>query len=172
MAANAQPDPYLADQYRQVQGANQGVILEIRRIELVMKNFRWDDLMRWKEGRLLTEPFRGMYFPGPGGYDLDRDGSTDVVIYEGTKPTEKGPQYLKLGSEIDLQNGKSGGSILINRNIRKSFDEDKHYLYPIPIQEAATQPGTHAEPRLERRAVVTVQASKQEVIGAWRPALQ
>ncbi len=140
MAANAQPDPYLADQYRQVQGANQGVILEIRRIELVMKNFRWDDLMRWKEGRLLTEPFRGMYFPGPGGYDLDRDGSTDVVIYEGTKPTEKGLQYLKLGSEIDLQNGKSGGSILINRNISKSFDEEKHYLYPIPIQERQLNP--------------------------------
>jgi hypothetical protein len=56
-AANANPDPYLASQYINVTGPNKGVILEIRRergIELVMEGFRWDDLMRWKEGHLVA----------------------------------------------------------------------------------------------------------------------
>lgn len=136
--ANANPDPYLMEQYTHASGANLGVILEIRRerrIELVMESFRWDDLMRWKEGHLLTKQFKGMYFPGLGKYDLDHDGAIDVVLYEGTKPTEKGPQYLKLGSEIELENGQNGGLILVNKNIPKTFDESKDYLYPIPIQE-------------------------------------
>ncbi|MCH5597722.1 RagB/SusD family nutrient uptake outer membrane protein [Niabella ginsengisoli] len=112
VSANADPDDYLADQYVNVTGANKGVILEIRRerrIELVMESFRRNDLMRWKEGHLYTEQFKGMYFAGVGPYDLDGDGDTDVYIYTGTKPTEKGPQYLKLGSEILLEGNTSGG---------------------------------------------------------------
>ena len=137
-AANADPDPYLASQYVNVSGANKGVLLEIRRerrIELVMESYRWDDLMRWKEGHLLAEQFKGMYFPGLGQYDLNKDGQVDVVIYEGTKPTTKGPQYLKLGSEIVLENGRDGGLILVNANIDKAFTENRDYLYPVPIQE-------------------------------------
>ncbi|MGX5816820.1 RagB/SusD family nutrient uptake outer membrane protein [Chitinophaga lutea] len=137
-AANATPDPYIAAQYPNVAGANKGVILEIRRerrIELVMESYRWDDLMRWKAGQQLTRTFKGMYFTGLGSYDLDRDGKIDVIIYEGsTKPTGA-PQVLKLGSEIVLENGKNGGPVVINANITKSFDEEKDYLWPIPIQE-------------------------------------
>ncbi len=137
-AANATPDPYMAAQYINLFPNNKGVILEIRRerrIELVMESYRWNDIMRWKEGQALTRQFKGMYFPGLGKYDLDRDGKIDVVIYEGTKPTEKGPQYLKLGSEIVLEKDKQGGYILINKQIGKTFDETKDYLFPIPIQE-------------------------------------
>ncbi|PQA55722.1 RagB/SusD family nutrient uptake outer membrane protein [Siphonobacter curvatus] len=136
--ANADVDPYLAAQYTHVSEANRGVILEIRRerrIELVMESYRWNDLMRWKEGHLVADQFKGMYFPGLGKYDLDNNGTTDVVIYEGTKPTEKGPQYLKLGSEVVLEGGKNGGLVLINSNQTKSFNENRDYLYPIPIQE-------------------------------------
>ncbi|WP_255157863.1 RagB/SusD family nutrient uptake outer membrane protein [Siphonobacter sp. BAB-5385] len=136
--ANADVDPYLAAQYTHVSGANRGVLLEIRRerrIELVMESYRWNDLMRWKEGHLVADQFKGMYFPGLGKYDLDNNGTTDVVIYEGTKPTEKGPQYLKLGSEVVLEGGKNGGLVLINSNQTKSFNENRDYLYPIPIQE-------------------------------------
>src|SRR3546814_4267184 len=87
-AANANPDPWLAGQYTEVNGLNKGVILEIRRerrIELVMENFRWDDLMSWKEGHLLAEQFYGQYLPGVGSYDLDAAGNTDLVIYTGEK---------------------------------------------------------------------------------------
>ncbi len=138
-AANTDPDPYLAAQYKNVTGTNKGVILEIRRerrIELVMENyFRWDDLIRWKEGHLLTQVFKGMYFPGPGEFDLDADGDTDLIIYEGTKPGVNNVQLLKLGSEILLENGNKGGNIMVNSHINKKFDETRDYLYPIPQQE-------------------------------------
>lgn len=138
-AANLNPDKYLADEYKNVNGANKGVILEIRRerrIELVMESYRWDDIMRWKEGPLLTRQFKGMYFPGVGEYDLDQDGKIDVMLYEGTKPTApSGTQIYKIGGEILLENGASGGNIVINPHITKSFDEKKDYLYPLPTQE-------------------------------------
>lgn len=137
--ANAQPDPYQAQQYTQLTGNNVGVILEIRRerrVELVMENFfRWDDIIRWKEGQLLTKTYKGMYFPGPGSYDLDKNGKVDLVIYEGAKPNVSGAQLLKLGSEILLENGNKGGNIVVNGHITKKFNETRDYLYPIPTQE-------------------------------------
>ncbi|TDH27016.1 RagB/SusD family nutrient uptake outer membrane protein [Segetibacter sp. 3557_3] len=148
-AANANPDTYLANQYRNVTGVNKGVVLEIRRerrIEMVMENLRWNDLMRWKEGRLLTEIFKGMYFPGPGRYDLDGDGKADVNIYTGTKPTEAGVFYLKLGSEVDLENNTNGGNIVVNRNIPKKFNEQRDYLYPVPTQELLLNPNLKQNP--------------------------
>jgi hypothetical protein len=135
--ANATPDPYLAGQYTHVSTTNKGIILEIRRerrIELVMEGFRWNDLMRWKEGHLLTEQFKGQYFPGPGAYDLDRNGTIDVQIYTTTRPSGTSV-LLKLGSDIDLEKGTSGGNIVVNKNIAKKFNEDRDYLYPVPVQE-------------------------------------
>lgn len=69
--ANSKPDPYLmsaATGYPNVKGANQGVILEIRRertIELAMEGFRYYDIMRWKEGKLFENDLLGIYVPGP-----------------------------------------------------------------------------------------------------------
>lgn len=148
-AANANPDAYLAAQYKNVNGANKGVILEIRRerrIEMVMENLRWNDLMRWKEGQLITQPFKGMYFPGPGKFDLDADGKADIWIYTGTKPTEPGYHYLKLGTEIELENGVNGGNVVINKNLSKKFDETKDYLYPIPSGEIQQNPNLKQNP--------------------------
>jgi len=149
-ASNSNPDPYLADEYKNVSGGNAGVILEIRRerrIELVMESFRWDDIIRWKEGQLLTRQFKGMYFPGVGQYDLDGDGKVDVVIYEGTKPSvPSGVQALKLGGEILLENGANGGNIVVNPHISKVFNENKDYLYPLPIQELQLNPNLTQNP--------------------------
>lgn len=137
--ANANPDGYLAGQYTHVEGADRGVILEIRRerrIELVMEGLRWDDLMRWKEGHLLAEPFKGMYFPGPGEYDLDHSGNVDLVIYTGDKPEgPAGAVLVKLGGEIDLENGENGGLVWVHKNIEKKFDETKDYLFPLPTED-------------------------------------
>ena len=86
--ANANPDPYLKEWYPHVESDdNQGIILEIRReraIELVMEGFRYYDIMRWKEGKIFEKPFLGIYFPGPGEYDLDGDGTNDVYLYLST----------------------------------------------------------------------------------------
>lgn len=142
--ANSNPDPYLEKQYPHVEGSNKGVILEIRRerrIELVMESFRWDDMMRWKEGKTFEEQFKGMYFPGLGPYDLDEDGEIDVCLYENEKPSLEGKniQYLKLNSDIVLEYGNKG-CIVVNPHLDKIWDENKDYLYPIPIQERLLNP--------------------------------
>lgn len=148
--ANANPDPYLVRQYPYVNGQNKGVVLELRRerrIELVMESFRWDDMMRWKEGATFTEQFKGMYFPGLGSYDLDGDGKIDVCLYKDTKPSLEGKsiQYLKLNNDITLENGESG-CIVVNPHIKKVWDERKDYFYPIPIQERLLNPNLAQNP--------------------------
>lgn len=138
-AANTNPDNYLITEYPNVtKGQNLGVLLEIRRerrIELVKEGHRYRDLLRWKEGKRLENKFYGMYFPGVGNYDLDKDGKVDLVIYAGTSPTRQpGVQYQKLG-ELVLENGVNGGRIVNLPDILKKWDEKKDYLYPIPTQE-------------------------------------
>lgn len=146
--ANGSPDAYLAKLYPNVTGANKGVILEIRRergVEMVMENFRWDDVMRWKVGSIFVEQFRGMYFPGVGTYDLDEDGKMDLCIYKDEKPDAGNLQYLKLDSEIKLEHGEKG-HIVVNPQIEKVWDENKDYLYPIPIQERLLNPALTQNP--------------------------
>lgn len=138
-AATASPDPYLLTAYPNVSRSGMtGVILEIRRerrVELVKEGLRYQDLLRWKEGAKVAQPFYGMYFPGVGEYDLDQDGKLDLVIYQGTAPIKKpGVQYQKLG-ELVLENGSNGGRIVNLPDIDKKWIESKDYYYPIPTQE-------------------------------------
>ncbi|SFD47773.1 Starch-binding associating with outer membrane [Chitinophaga sp. CF118] len=142
-AANADPDSYLANQYTHVTGTNKGIILEIRRerrIELVMEGFIWNDLMRWKEGHLLAVQYKGAYFPGEGNFDLDGDGNTDLIIYSGNPPSVPNVQFLKLGTDIVLENGTAGGNIIVNGTIPKTFSEERDYLFPLPTQELLLNP--------------------------------
>lgn len=148
--ANANPDPYLEGEYPNVTGSNKGVILEIRRqrrIELVMEGFRWNDLMRWADGPDVAKEFYGAYFPGPGSYDLDGNGTVDVVIYTGTEPpVQQGVVYLKLGSDVSLRNGVNGGDIVIAPNTPKVFHVNRDYLNPIPAQELLLNPNLKQNP--------------------------
>lgn len=149
MLSNSNPDPYLASQYTHVSSANKGVILELRRerrIELVMEGFRWNDLIRWKEGHLLTEQFKGAYFPGTGNYDLDGDGKTDLVIYTGNQPVVPDAQFLKLDVDISLENGSAGGNIVVNPNTPKTFREERDYLFPLPSQDLLLNPNLKQNP--------------------------
>ena len=139
--ANANPDPYLMSAetgYPQVDGPNKGVILEIRRertIELFGEGFRYDDLMRWKEGKAFEKQFRGMYVPALDPekkfvvLDLNGNGKSDaldVCVYDGEQvPTENMyPElsgistFLKLGDNIELEHGAKGGNIIVH-DIRK-----------------------------------------------------
>ncbi|MGV8138420.1 MAG: RagB/SusD family nutrient uptake outer membrane protein [Mangrovibacterium sp.] len=142
-AANANPDRYLSDAatgYSNVSGTNKGVILEIRReraIELNQEGFRFDDLVRWKAGYCINQSTYGMYFPGPGAYDLSGDGKADATLYaKGTpKPTVTSGVAYEIGSEIILSEGNKG-YIYYHKNIERTpFDEVRDYLYPIPINE-------------------------------------
>ena len=158
-AANANPDPYLLSEkwgYRNVEaGANQGVILEIRRersVELAQEGRRWDDLMRWKEGKCIDQEMYGMYFPGPGEYDLTGDNVPDVCLYTdeaqiGDKKKD-GVVYLKIGEKtggIILSDGTKG-YIDSQQGIQHTFDESRDYFYPIPVNERTLNPNLSQNP--------------------------
>lgn len=131
--ANATPDAILLARHPNVSGSNTGVILEIRRerrVELVMEGFRYDDLMRWKNGKLLEARFNGMYFSGLGTFDIDGNSSSDVVLFTGTPPNNA-LQKIEIGSVITLSNVTSGNLVPFADRV-KSFDESRDYLYPIP----------------------------------------
>lgn len=134
--ANAKPDTFLLSNdfgYINVdKGANQGVILEIRRersIELVNEGHRYYDLMRWKEGRRFTRPFYGPYLPGSGFYDFDGDGKEEVDIWDNGMEIP-----IEIGVDIFLSEGDLG-LIVAHQDRQRTFDEGRDYLYPIPISE-------------------------------------
>lgn len=151
VSANANPDPYLMWKdgvdnkeqtgYPGVSGDYMGVILEIRRertIELLMEGFRFYDLCRWKAGACIDEPIYGMYFPGPGEYDLTGDGKTDLVLVAkgASKPADQeGVAVYELDNEIYLTGGTSGYVDRHHNVQRNGFNEDRDYLYPIPLDE-------------------------------------
>lgn len=127
-------DPVLAAAYPNVGGTLQNMILEIRRerrVELACEGFRYDDLMRWKSGALLARPFLGMYFPGPGSYDLNGDGTVDVVLV--TTATTASNQK-QIGVDIFLTNGNSG-NVVPYPALVKAFSENKNYYFPLPTTE-------------------------------------
>ncbi|SHJ24931.1 RagB/SusD family nutrient uptake outer membrane protein [Bacteroides stercorirosoris] len=134
--ANQSPDAIMAAMYPTVTGTNKGVLLEIRRerrIELALEGFRWDDLVRWRAGKLLEPHFTGMYFPSLGEFDLDNDGKIDLLLYkEGNEPQSNASQKVKIGGVIQLTGGDKGYLIGFKDN-KKKFDEERDYLYPIPM---------------------------------------
>lgn len=144
-AANANPDNnYLGSTkygYINVTGTNKGVILEIRReraVELAQElDFRWYDLMRWKAGNCMTQDLIGMYFPGYGDYDLDNDGTMDICIHNGTVPsTSTATSQLKVatGASVVFSQGTKGNLVPYSTR-KRSFDEERDYLYPIPTDD-------------------------------------
>ncbi|XBO45831.1 RagB/SusD family nutrient uptake outer membrane protein [Pedobacter sp. KACC 23697] len=156
-AANANPDPALQLQYPNVT-ANAGVILEIRRerrVEYAFENMRFDDLMRWKAGKLLTTSPQGMYFAGLGKYDLTGDGVDDIILIDRTAtiPGEDQKEKNSLGvkliyyrtgligtdATVYLKNGNNGGNI-VTENVTRNFEEPKFYYRPIPQQQVILNP--------------------------------
>lgn len=145
-AANANPDPYLASAetgYPNVSGANKGVILEIRRergIELVQESFRIEDLFRWKCGKCLDQAITGMFFAGPGEYDLSGNGKVDVVLYPNGTAKPKVPEgavAYEIGKDMVLTDGSHGyvDWHTMVKSERNGFNENRDYLYPIPSDE-------------------------------------
>lgn len=138
--ANANPDSYLSTGeygFPNVSGNNKGVILEIRRertVELMMEGFRYYDIMRWKAGKLFEKSFLGIYFSRLGNFDLDNNGTIDVCLYQGSKPSSPASVFLEVGKDIILTEGDKG-YIEVHGNINRVFREDRDYLYPIPTEE-------------------------------------
>ena len=141
-ASNDNPDPYLESAefgYRNVSGANKGVILEIRReraLELAMEGFRLSDLTRWREGKCLEQPIYGVYFPGKGKYDLTGDGVADINIWTGVNPKSKDMVDFELGVNTGIiLSGDTSGYMDYHKSTARTFDENRDYYYPIPSKE-------------------------------------
>ncbi len=154
--ANANPDPYLTSAeygYQNITSlapSNLGVLLEIRRertIELCLEDSgRWNDIVRWKEGKCFDQALHGMYFSGPGAYDTTGDGKADYYLYDTKAAPETAKdliciqiqnididgQYVPFTDGIILSDGKSG-YIDMHKDKRQAFNESRDYLYPLPI---------------------------------------
>ncbi len=142
-SAPAAYDPYLASYY--LNQSTDKWILEIRReraIELVHEDLRYDDLMRWKLGKLLERTWTGIYIAQKNTpYDLNNDGVMDVAVVDVLPPAASrvpGVVYLVVGTSYRLSNGTSG-------NIEYGFSQnrlwlDKKYLRPVPNSAIQTNP--------------------------------
>ena len=140
-------DPYLQREFLNP-GVTDPLILEVRReraIELAMEGFRYQDLMRWKLGQHLAEPYYGIYFPGVGKYDIDGDGDIDYNIYTEGKADSSIPRNLKLNTDIFLSEGDKGMMMPVH-NILFEFDPVRDYLYPVPINERTLNPNLTQNP--------------------------
>lgn len=133
-------DPYLQSVY--FPGIGDPAILEVRRergIELALEGLRWDDLMRWKRGELLSRPWRGMYVTANKYYDLNEDGVQDVYFHTGTVPSPSipGVVYHNItagnSSQRSLQNGTTG-LLQWQININRVWN-DRLYLRPIAASD-------------------------------------
>lgn len=148
--ANANVDPYMAEQYFNVAGANKGVILEIRRerrVEMAFEGLRKDDLFRWKLGtNMIKKLQQGIYIPALGPLDVTGDGVPDIAVLASPQDSDKETYpglilyYLKDKSGTEntwyLENETSGHiQITAFRDADRKFTEPKYYFYPIPTSE-------------------------------------
>lgn len=154
--ANGTPDAFLSSYYtdKHLDGPDKGLILEIRRertVELVNEGFRLWDMLRWHEGQQLCPAsntlgpgFIGCWFPGLGEYDMNNDGTPDLCIYTGTKPSTDCENTLDVseGKENTLSEGTSGYLIQFKDQFYKW--EEKDYLYPIPVKQIQIYPKDEA----------------------------
>jgi hypothetical protein len=141
-------DPYFPE-------LNDATLLEIRRergIELCLEGFRFDDLIRWRKGKLLEMEWNGMYVPSlDTPLDLNEDGKLDVAFFKKLPTKVAGVTYVEVSSLISgkpnsqlLKNSDNGELTWLNNIVRK-FD-DKHYLYPIPAGDMITNPNLKQNP--------------------------
>ncbi|MPR36029.1 RagB/SusD family nutrient uptake outer membrane protein [Salmonirosea aquatica] len=93
-----------------------------RRVELAIEGLRYEDLVRWKAGRLLNKPVLGMKFI-QSQYPKAVVGSSIFVNDEG---------YI-----LPYANSLPGG---------RTFDETKNYFLPLPLDELGLNPNLTQNP--------------------------
>lgn len=95
-----------------------------RRVELFMEGFRYDDLRRWKQGKKLEQPDLGIRFdeaavtryPNANIRTTMVDGIPYIDVYQGTDWADP------------------------------VFDENKHYLWPVPLSVISQNPNVAQNP--------------------------
>lgn len=124
--SNVPADPRLDSNYQQYCGYVPSPLLrEIRRerrVELCFEDTRYDDLMRWKAGKFFEIPVQGIKFLQ----------SQFPMVAVNQDVFLSGEGYI-LPYKQTLPNGRS-------------FDENKDYLFPIPLEDLVLNPGLVQNP--------------------------
>ena len=124
---NLPSDPKLDGYYQKYCGYIPAPLLrEIRRerrIEFAFENVRYDDLMRWKAGKFFEMPVQGIKF-------VQSQFGNRVTVNKDIFLSEEG--YI-LPYKQFYPNGRV-------------FDENKHYLFPIPKEDLVLNPNLVQNP--------------------------
>ena len=145
-------DDLMQQYYPRAKGSQLAAILEVRRertVELVCEGFRQWDMLRWGEGAMLTPKanggFRGIYVPGLGEFDLDKDGAVDICLYTGTKPASSAPatNIIEIGGVVKITGGSGSGDGYLTYFDAEDYiwNEGRDYLWPIPADQRALTQG-------------------------------
>ncbi|WP_293714755.1 RagB/SusD family nutrient uptake outer membrane protein [uncultured Parabacteroides sp.] len=154
MQLNPTVDPVMQKAFPNISSTLQEIRRE-RRVELALEGFRYDDLMRWKAGKLLEKEPEGLYFPSLGKFDLTGDGIEDIYLIPSSQdiPAEADKESNSLGKKlvyyrtgtindtnasVYLTEGTKG-NILTIKEIG-TFQEPKFYYRPIPKHEMELNP--------------------------------
>jgi hypothetical protein len=147
-------DPYLQANY--FPEISDPALLEIRRergIELSFEGLRFDDIVRWKKGDLMTKVWNGFYVPALDvPMDLNEDGIMDVAFYQVMPATRvPGVNYINVAPTLNggpnpqrLSNNTSGELTWLSTTQR--VFTDKNYLYPIPETDRLFNPALGQNP--------------------------
>lgn len=116
-----------------------------RRVEMMMEGMRYEDLMRWKAGKLLTVPVRGMKMTAEKVALYDN--RTDLVNPK-TGIKETAAPKVVLGNNVRVD--EKGfiipwptSTTVINGVLPWN---DKRYYYPIPLNELLMNPDLTQNP--------------------------
>ncbi len=100
-----------------------------RRIEMVVEGLRYQDIQRWKMGKLLTKKDYGMRWSA-----ANKARFSPTSMQTSIDP-ESGKEYIDVYKGTDWAN--------------PVFDESKHYLWPIPLNALAQNPALGQNPGWE-----------------------
>lgn len=154
--ANATIDPVLAEQYPNV-ASNKGIIYELRRerrVELACEGFRFDDVNRWKVGKLFAKQMEGFYVPALGPLDVTGDGVPDIAILAKASDKASLPEDLQNTLAMYFLENENGtkanyylsegtkGHIMFEaqRSLVREFIEPKYYYRPMSQQDRKINP--------------------------------
>ncbi len=115
--------------------ANDGIsplLVEIRRerrIELFLEGFRYKDLKRWKQGKKLESPDLGIR------WTADAEARYAGAEIQTSVDPDNGNTYIDVYKGTDWEN--------------PVFEEPKHYLWPLPLDDLAQNPQLEQNPGYE-----------------------
>jgi hypothetical protein len=103
-----------------------------RRVELFMEGFRYDDLRRWKQGKKFEVKDYGVRWDAANKAAIDPAGKVTIGSSVTTDIYGNPVEYLEIYKGTDYEN--------------PVFDEGKHYLWPIPINDISQNPNLGQNP--------------------------